>query len=1129
MRNVRILAVLATVALAAAGCKGDKGDPGAAGNDGSNGSGFNALVAVDGAPAANCADGGSRIRVGLDANSNGVLDASEVNASATTYVCNGTPGAAGASGTSGTNGAVSLVATSVEPGGSNCLNGGIKILSGLDSPPANGVLDPAEVTSTSYTCNGAGGLVGPAGPTGPAGVSTATTGLNVTVLSVGTTAPIAVRFTMRDDRGYPIDVQGVYSLNLPMSGATGQGPAVRFALAYVPTDATGTLPYVVRTVSGTPPAPTALSGTITGATPTVVQNAPGDYTYTFPSSVTYDAASLTNGNTYTLWIQAARQMNPDDNTDPKTFIAKNVEYSYVPSGATAPVKRELVTTAACNKCHRGFSPEGSTGNAFHVGGRVEAPFCNVCHNPARANPNADANVFVHRIHNSRALQTAFTTSGTATSGTQGVTTCSSAAPCTCTVANPCTTATGNLFHEIEITYPQDVRNCNTCHGDAAQGAQAFSRASTKACGSCHDMVNFGTPVAYPDCAHPPGKDVAGVNLLCNHTGGPQTDADCASCHNAAHVQSYHVTVVPPDPNNVYLGGTNGNTHAAWMAAAGQVPAGASVLRYVLPANAVSLFTDSGGVRRPRIVFKVTRDGADVDFGTYDAATKPEMIADFVGSPSAYFAYAVPQDGVATPADFNVTAGAYLKNIWKGTATSTSAGTLTRDAVTGFYTATLTGVVVPPNATMFTGGIGYTYSLGSATNSPPFANNAQPFTQTNVAGFSYLANTCSGTNNYCGGTGGLIVPIPNEWQTLSVSAGTSSVGMGGSGGNTACTAAAPCPCTATNPCFPTGARRAIVDKLKCRDCHAPLGVAPSFHAGQRNDGPSCSFCHNPNRTSAAWSANGKDAIHAIHGARKRAAAYAWHAITPTENFSEVTFPGALNNCTACHLADTFDFSATASARALPNLLWSTVGQGRYDSRSASNPSSWFTISPYVTSDSSVDYGYGFATSNVTYTLPDGLSGTQGANVCSPASPCVCTAANPCSVTVGTSYTVYNQPVSFRYNVTGGATCTDASPCTCVTNPASGPATNCTTTVATCTTSAPCAAQGTTLVKSPITSACSACHDTNLAIDHMQAMGGYFYAPRASSMGPSDGLNGPAVEQCMLCHAKGKLAAIREVHK
>src|SRR5207237_2348901 len=104
----------------------------------------------------------------------------------------------------------------------------------------------------------------------------------------------------------------------------------------------------------------------------------------------------------------------------------------------------------------------------------------------------------------------------------------------------------------------------------------------------------------------------------------------------------------------------------------------------------------------------------------DPASATELIPNFVGSPSAFFAYAVPQDGLQQPADFNVTVSGYIRNIWNHTATGGGAGTLsaTPDA-NGFYTLTLTGVTIPNSAVMLTGRIGYTYALGSPTL---FTNN-----------------------------------------------------------------------------------------------------------------------------------------------------------------------------------------------------------------------------------------------------------------------------------------------------------------------------------------------------------------------------------------------------------------------
>jgi hypothetical protein len=108
-------------------------------------SGTAALVATTIEPAgANCASGGEMVSAGLDTNGNSILDASEVTTTA--YVCNGT---------NGTNGLNTLVAIVTEPAGANCTYGGINVTSGLDTN-ANGTLDPSEVTTTKYVCNGPG-------------------------------------------------------------------------------------------------------------------------------------------------------------------------------------------------------------------------------------------------------------------------------------------------------------------------------------------------------------------------------------------------------------------------------------------------------------------------------------------------------------------------------------------------------------------------------------------------------------------------------------------------------------------------------------------------------------------------------------------------------------------------------------------------------------------------------------------------------------------------------------------------------------------------------------------------------------------------------------------------------------
>ena len=168
---------------------GGNGAPGPAGADG-----LSTLAVIVTEPAgAHCAAGGSKISFGPDSNANGVLEESETSSSS--YVCNGTHGANGSNGTDGANGIHggngtaginSLVAITNEAAGANCTSGGKKIESGLDSN-ASGVLDPAEVTSTSYVCNGINGSDGANGLNGTNGTN-GTNGLN-SLLAPVTEAP----------------------------------------------------------------------------------------------------------------------------------------------------------------------------------------------------------------------------------------------------------------------------------------------------------------------------------------------------------------------------------------------------------------------------------------------------------------------------------------------------------------------------------------------------------------------------------------------------------------------------------------------------------------------------------------------------------------------------------------------------------------------------------------------------------------------------------------------------------------------------------------------------------------------------------------------------------------------------
>jgi OmcA/MtrC family decaheme c-type cytochrome len=773
--------------------------------------------------------------------------------------------------------------------------------------------------------------------------------------------------------------------------------------------------------------PPAVSGVL-------VDNGDGTYVYTFAKNV-IDAANA--GTTYDAAATHRFSMRLSQSANGlQVFAAANVVKDFIPAtGADVTGQNDKVDGASCLECHSSFRAKAGGTGAFHGGSIYDVRMCATCHNDQQryqaipgtgATPNVDLDapgvvdpttfvwsgsavmingeafpnlpVWIHKIHMGDQL-----------------------------------TLTGGQYTGVampyDITYPQDVRKCDKCHrAPAAQAATFATKPSRRACGSCHDDVSFLAVAAVP----------AGRTA---HKGGPMADDSlCSTCHPKTGAQTAatygvldsHIPFDVPNPTATWLGGTNANTNAGYLPAAGVLPAGAAKIAY----DVKSVSRDAA--KHPSIVFRFIKDGTPVVFNAYvagagiDGGASPdggtvsaEMMDGFVQSPSVYFAFALPQDGIKAPADFNATASGYIKNIWNGTATGAGAGTMTFDATTGYYTITLTGVVIPDTATMLTGGVGYTYSLSSTP----------PLTQINLPAYPYGdATVIKGciAGKMCGG---LIVAAPDV------------------------------PMVATDATTKKAytARRPIVASSTCIKCHEQLGANPSFHAGQRNDAATCAFCHNPNRANAGWSVSSSTFIHGIHGASKRIVPYTWQATCPTgttfadgtcttdnaDSYAKVTYPGILNNCQQCHLAGTYDFSATASAAALPNLLMSTVGV---------NPSSTTFItadigtSPYVTPGT--DYGLGYTTSSIT-------TGTKGGVACTTAAPCVCTLAAPC----------------------------DADP--------------------------------TTLVKSPIAAACSACHDSTNEIAHIEQMGGTFYGTRLAAKGQS--------ELCMMCHGPGTVAAIADVHK
>src|SRR5262249_22534768 len=141
-----------------------------------------------------------------------------------------------------------------------------------------------------------------------------------------------------------------------------------------------------------------------------------------------------------------------------------------------------------------------------------------------------------------------------------------------------------------------------------------------------------------------------------HGGFQQPDdSQCVNCHGPARVDvdTAHLPVTPPNPGNALLmGGTNSNTNAAWIASnPSRRPAGAIAVTYDIQSVSVN------EQRQPVIVFRMLQNGQRKDLNDFNTATvnpatgQKEIWDDFMGAPSLFFVFAVPQDGLTTPADF----------------------------------------------------------------------------------------------------------------------------------------------------------------------------------------------------------------------------------------------------------------------------------------------------------------------------------------------------------------------------------------------------------------------------------------------------------------------------------------------
>lgn len=702
---------------------------------------------------------------------------------------------------------------------------------------------------------GATGPTGPAGPTGPVTALSVTTATAITGTITGVTVggPPVVNFELVDENGAPLSGLPAADISFAIAKLTpGTDGASSYWTSYI---------YHTVTPSGCPAgvtscdtAATTQPTTESGTTGKLVDNGDGTYVYTFNKDITIDPlvtydATLTHRVAFE--IRGLAQAN-------------NGAYTFQPStGATTNIfSREIVETSTCDRCH-GFL------NA-HGGARVEVHYCVMCHNPQNSDPYSgntlDFKQMIHKIHTGINLPSinppALPAQNTTPTLGQGYWIVGYMA---------------SLNNFNTVLFPQDTRNCQTCHVQGLAGAtEAGNYASVptaEACGACHDNVNFATGANHS------------TNIVAN-------DTQCVTCHGPS---------------------SNLDNGQLQVAAAHVIPDVVAATRYSFNVNSVT-FSVQAGSTYPVVNISVT-DPTNKN-QPYNLLTEPTFVGNGILA-NQQFGGSQPSVGTTTPVCQSGAARLAIDIGWD-TSDYTNWSSAAPAAATWGQPVSINPLVpgaggVPAAcsaSTLAYGGAAVPATPAPSTLYGPLADGS--FTVVGPALPAPPAADCPP------GSGAPCAPVQNVVAVLE-----------GHPGVVTSIVAAPGPAPADRVGVTTAvgygntagatpvARRTIVDIAKCDVCHSVL----QLHGNNRNDNTqACVVCHNPASTDVsqrqALTAPGVDGLweqtidfkHHIHEIHSDAWRRTQPDYTPwiiygfgggVNNFSDVVFPQDSGNCYACH--------------------------------------------------------------------------------------------------------------------------------------------------------------------------------------------------------------------------------------
>ena len=553
----------------------------------------------------------------------------------------------------------------------------------------------------------------------------------------------------------------------------------------------------------------------------------------------------------------------------------NAIYNFVPStGATiakADLQKDVVNIASCNACHDKL--------AFHGSARIDTDYCTVCHTSQRAFDRPE-------VASVNGAFPALTETKTVNAVT-GITSYSYSPNVYVgdgEVMGHFTTLVhkihqGGTLSKQNYNYANVAFNlknfsmldngqrmCTVCHDTslATDAGFSYSQPSREACGACHDSINFKT-----------GQ---------NHVGGIQTDdSACVLCHKA-------------DVNKIYHQTTNLTKHNT------AIQDGLVSFTYDIKEVKVNSTTNDATIEF-RILQQTAPNTAQtpVTF-VAPAASVSNPLVGFTGGPSFLIAYAMPQDGIAAPVDYNnlVDAKGVARKQGQPVSISIAALLSTNNAANG--------------------------SLAASSN----------------AGY-YIA-TLKGNGSWAFPVGAKMRAVALQGYFTQVSPAEARHAI-----------------SVVKAVTGDAVRRTVVDKEKCANCHEWF----EGHGGNRvKETQVCVTCHIPalatsgrgvsdaTMKSYAWTAadkqilaewgvdinatnaalkfpatsnNMKDMIHGIHAGRERVVPFQdardRTSVIVLLDFRRMDFPGTLSNCNMCHV--TALNSTTQNYNTIPaNTLVST---------------------------------------------------------------------------------------------------------------------------------------------------------------------------------------------------------------